>query len=114
VAEIRATVVDISSGLEAEQITTNRCVAETRAAETALEQIQQAVSAVNELTQDISASANLESERALQMRQRLSNVVTALNQTDVTIERMTQSAEAQNNIVNNMMATTRSLKFARI
>ncbi len=109
---LRLTVDQTANGLNREQESAAQCLAESEAAESALNSIQQAVVDIYEITNALTQQAQGESSRAEAMRYRLAEMVSAVNQTDESIARLAQSAKNQNHIAQQMMQTTKVLKFA--
>lgn len=109
---LRHTVDQTAEGLNREQESAALCLSESAAAETALETIQQAVVDIQQIANSLTQQAQGESSRAETMRQRLAEMVTAVNQTDESIARLAVSAKNQNRMAEQMMKTTRVLKFA--
>lgn len=109
---LRQTVDHTASGLSLEQESAARCLAESEAAESALQSIQQAVGDIHQITNSLTQQAQGESSRAETMRRRLAEMVNAVNQTDESIARLAQSAQSQNQVAQRMMQTTKVLKFA--
>lgn len=110
---LRATVLQISEGLIAEQHTAQRCLLETRATRDSLASIQQAVVDASAIAHQINTSAQDESSRALAMRSRLIKLVTGINETDIAIARLAEGAEQQNALANKVMSAAKVLTFAR-
>ncbi len=109
---LRLTVDQTAHGLNREQESAAQCLAESEAAEFALISIQQAVVDIYEITDALTQQAQGESSRAEAMRYRLAEMVSAVNQTDESIARLAESAKNQNHIAQQMMQTTKVLKFA--
>jgi methyl-accepting chemotaxis protein len=109
---LRHTVDQTADGLNREQESAAQCLAESEAAESALISIQQAVVDIHKITNALTHQAQGESSRAETMRYRLAEMVSAVNQTDESIARLAQSAKNQNHVAQQMMQTTKVLKFA--
>jgi methyl-accepting chemotaxis protein len=109
---LRHTVDQTADGLNREQESAAQCLAESEAAESALISIQQAVVDIYEITDALTQQAQGESSRAEAMRYRLAEMVSAVNQTDESIARLAKSAKNQNHVAQQMMQTTKVLKFA--
>lgn len=109
---LRHTVDQTADGLNREQESAAQCLAESEAAESALVSIQQAVVDIQQITNRLTQQAQGESSRAETMRYRLAEMVSAVNQTDESIARLAQSAKNQNQVAQQMMQTTKVLKFA--
>lgn len=109
---LRQTVDQTADGLNREQESAAHCLAESEAAEVALDSIQQAVVDIQKITNALTQQAQGESSRAETMRHRLAEMVNAVNQTDESIARLALSAKSQNQIALHMVQTTKILKFA--
>ena len=110
---LRTTVMQIATGLDAEQHSAQRCLQETRATQESLTSIQQAVAEASAIAQQINNSAQDESDRALAMRSRLVKLITGIGETDIAIGRLAEGAEQQNALANKVMTAANVLKFNR-
>ena len=109
--QLRNSVTHISNGLTAEQETAQRCLLETRATQSSLLDIEGAVADARGIAQTINNSAQEESQRAQAMRGRLIHLITGINETDIAITRLAESAEQQNALANRVMAATNVVRF---
>ncbi len=108
---LRNSVSQISQGLNAEQESAQNCLLETRATQDSLNNIEAAVAQASVLTQRINDSAQDESQRAQSMRGRLIQLITGINETDIAITRLAESAEQQNALANRVMSAAKVLRF---
>ncbi|MEN0038340.1 MAG: methyl-accepting chemotaxis protein [Cellvibrio sp.] len=111
--QLRSSVLQISTGLNAEQVSAQQCLLETQTTRASLDKIEQAVAEASAITGSINNSAQDESERALAMRSRLINLMVGINQTDVAISRLAEGAEQQNALANRVMSAAKVLRFSR-
>ncbi len=109
--QLRNSVSQISQGLNAEQESAQNCLLETRATQDSLNNIEAAVAQASVLTQRINDSAQDESQRAQSMRGRLIQLITGINETDIAITRLAESAEQQNALANRVMSAAKVLRF---
>ncbi len=109
--QLRNSVTQISAGLNAEQETAQHCLSETRATLQSLNRIEAAVVEANRITQSVNTSAQDESRRAQSMRGRLIQLITGINETDIAITRLAESAEQQNALANRVMSAAKVLRF---
>jgi methyl-accepting chemotaxis protein len=109
--QLRSSVTQISSGLNAEQESAQTCLQETRATQDSLRNIEQAVGEASDITRAINNSAQDESRRALAMRSRLVQLITGVNETDIAITRLAESAEQQSTLANRVMTAAKVLRF---
>lgn len=111
--QLRSSVLQISTGLNAEQISAQQCLLETHTTQESLDKIEQAVAEASAITGSVNSSAQDESERAIAMRSRLVNLMVGINQTDVAISRLAEGAEQQNALANRVMSAAKVLRFSR-
>jgi methyl-accepting chemotaxis protein len=76
-----------------------------------LRNIEQAVGEASDITRAINNSAQDESRRALAMRSRLVQLITGVNETDIAITRLAESAEQQSTLANRVMTAAKVLRF---
>jgi methyl-accepting chemotaxis protein len=109
--QLRNSVTHISNGLTAEQETAQRCLLETHATQSSLLDIENAVADATVIAHTINNSAQEESKRAQVMRGRLIHLITGINETDIAISRLAESAEQQNALANRVMAAANVVRF---
>lgn len=109
--QLRNSVTQISEGLNAEQESAQGCLMETRATQDSLINIEAVVAEASAITHDVNNSAQDESQRAQSMRGRLIQLITGINETDIAITRLAESAEQQNTLANRVMSAAKVLRF---
>ena len=109
--QLRNSVTQISEGLNAEQDSAQNCLIETRATQDSLNNIEAAVAEASVITHSVNDSARDETKRALTMRGRLIQVISGINETDVAMTRLAESAEQQNTLANQVMTAAKVLRF---
>lgn len=109
--QLRNSVTQISTGLNAEQESAQNCLLQTRATQDSLKNIEAAVAEASAITHSINNSAQDETQRAQSMRGRLIQLITGINETDIAITRLAESAEQQNTLANRVMSAAKVLRF---
>ncbi|WP_409525368.1 methyl-accepting chemotaxis protein [Nitrincola sp. MINF-07-Sa-05] len=112
ISSLRQTVDKVEKGLDEESRSVLTCVEESAQAEQSLQAIRDSVAAIRELTEAVAARSRGESDRALEARTRLSEVVMGANMADQAMEQLFMTANQQEQLARELEQAAMRLRVA--
>ena len=112
ISSLRQTVDKVEKGLDEESRSVLACVEESAQAEQSLQAIRDSVAAIRELTEAVAARSRGESDRALEARTRLSEVVMGANMADQAMEQLFITANQQEQLARELEQAAMRLRVA--